>query len=105
MDLTPQDTLGRWLLRVLDAGSGRASKAQTLRMMEKSFGHLLTKDDRLLQPSTNEEKWENRTAWERNNLVKSGLLQTPGEAGFGVWALTKAGRVAAREADRSTRGR
>ena len=91
MDLTPQKTLGHWLLDVLGENGGKASKHAALKLMEEKYGERLTADDRLAQPSNEETKWENQTAWERNNLVKSGFLQTPDEAGFGVWALTELG--------------
>jgi len=100
MELTPQDVLGQWLLRVLHAGNGRATKSQALRGIEKRFGHLLTGDDHLMEPKVNEEKWENRTAWQRNKLVQSGLLQTTKQSGHGVWALTDLGRKAAQQAEK-----
>lgn len=91
MDLTPQETLGRWLIEVLGENGGKARKSAALRLIELKYGQRLTADDRLPQPSNDETKWENQTAWERNNLVKSGLLQTPNVAGHGVWALTELG--------------
>lgn len=99
MDLTPQQTLGQWLLRALHGNNGRATKSQALMIMEQRFGHLLTADDRLLEPKVNEEKWENRTAWERNKLVESGFLQPTSESGHGVWALAQAGTQAAQRAE------
>jgi hypothetical protein len=91
MDLTPQETLGKWLLQVLGGHGGSARKADALRLMERQYGHLLTEDDWLPQPSNTEPKWQNQTAWERNRLVRSGMLHPTSTAGWGVWSLTDLG--------------
>jgi hypothetical protein len=91
MNLTSQETLGRWLIEVLGEHGGSARKSTALRYMEEKYGHRLTADDRLPQPSNQEVKWENNTAWERNRLVKSGILKKPAVAGHGIWALTDLG--------------
>jgi hypothetical protein len=103
MSLTPQATLGSWLLHVLAENNGRASKWLALRMIEEAYGHLLTAEDRDLQPSVNECKWENRTAWERDKLVKAGLLQPAEQSGHGVWAITAAGRKVVEQGGRTPR--
>jgi hypothetical protein len=81
------------------SGEPGQAPSQALQAMEKRFGHLLTQDDRLIEPKVNEAKWENRTAWERNAMVESGLLQPTSESGRGVWALTASGKSAARSAE------
>lgn len=91
MNLTSYETLGKWLLEVLGEHGGKARKRTALRYIEEKYGHRLTPDDRLPQPSNHEVKWENNTAWERDRLVKSGVLQTPAQAGHGYWALSDLG--------------
>jgi Mrr N-terminal domain len=91
VNLTSQDVLGKWLIKVLGDHGGRAEKARALDWIEQEFGHLLTPDDWLAQPSNGETKWRNQTAWERNKLVESGILLGVSESGRGVWALSEHG--------------
>lgn len=91
MQLTSQVVLGRWLIDVLGAAGGQARKQDVLRRIAEKYGYLLTADDWLPQPSQQEPKWQNQTAWERNRLVNDGLLEPVSRAGRGVWMLTEAG--------------
>ncbi|MFC8181386.1 winged helix-turn-helix domain-containing protein [Rhodococcus sp. NPDC057297] len=93
MRATSQALLGDWLILILGENSGKVTKAQALAAMEGRFGHLLNAVDWQLQPSGKEVKWHNQTAWERNNLVKSGILAPVSESGRGVWRLTAKGRA------------
>ncbi|MGA4543143.1 winged helix-turn-helix domain-containing protein [Uniformispora flossi] len=97
MNLTPHATLRKWLLEALRERGGSLSKQEALRHMERTHGSRLTDDDRLPQPSNQETKWENRTAWERRRLVEEGLLEPyhAGAAQRGQWTLTAAGWIAA----------
>jgi hypothetical protein len=52
--------LGKWLIKVLGDNAGRAGKQQTLSLIQKRYGHLLTEDDWLPQPSNGEIKWHTR---------------------------------------------
>ncbi|MBY6363245.1 winged helix-turn-helix domain-containing protein [Rhodococcoides corynebacterioides] len=88
---TPQSTLGHWLIIVLGEAGGSATKPQALARIEYKFGYLLSPVDWHTQPSGKEIKWHNNTAWERNKLVKSGILAPVDESGRGVWRLTRRG--------------
>lgn len=88
---TPQTTLGQWLIVVLGEAGGSATKPRALAQIEGKFGHLLTPADWYKQPSNNEIKWQNNTAWERDKLVKRGILAPVTESGRGVWRLTRRG--------------
>ncbi|WP_428953879.1 winged helix-turn-helix domain-containing protein [Streptomyces sp. cg35] len=90
MNLTPHEVLGRWLLTTLGEMSGAGSKQAVLRRMRDRYGSQLTDTDLLPQPSNGEIKWENRTAWQRNRMVKAGLLK-PFKTYGDPWALTEAG--------------
>ncbi|WP_149548749.1 winged helix-turn-helix domain-containing protein [Streptomyces marokkonensis] len=96
MQLTPHEVLGRWLLMTLGEMGGAGSKQAVLRRMRERYGSQLTETDHLPQPSNGEVKWENRTAWQRNRLVKAGLLKPYQEHGD-PWALTEAGWAAHRD--------
>lgn len=95
--LTPQSVLRDWLLLALLDLGGSASKPSVLDRMEKMFGSGLTADDRRKQPSNGEIKWENQTAWERNSMVRDGLLEpyVPGVSTRGRWSLSARGRAEA----------
>jgi hypothetical protein len=95
MQLTPHEVLGRWLLTTLGEMGGAGSKQAVLRRIQERYGPQLTATDHLPQPSNGEVKWENRTAWQRNRMVKAGLLK-PYEKRGDPWALTEAGWAAYR---------
>ncbi|MET3808552.1 hypothetical protein ABIB25_005581 [Nakamurella sp. UYEF19] len=94
MAITPQRVLHDYLLLALEALGGSASKRSALNWMDEHFGSTFTGEDRQSQPTRNEAKWENQTAWERDSMVRAGLL-APFEAGTtlrGQWTLTPLGR-------------
>lgn len=93
MRATPQSVLGEWLIVVLGESSRKMTKQQALAAIEGRFGHMLNAVDWRLQPSGKEVKWQNQTAWERDKLVKTGLLAPVKEAGRGVWKLTAKGHA------------
>lgn len=97
MQLTPQTVLRTFILLALNDLGGSATKARVLEAMEDRLGDVLTPDDRRLQPSNREVKWENQAAWERNAMVGDGLIQpyVAGRTPRGVWTLTTRGRTEA----------
>lgn len=103
MQLTPHDVLGRWLLITLGKMGGAGSKQAVLWQIRERYGSQLTETDHLPQPSNGEVKWENRTAWQRNRMVKAGLLKPYTRHGD-PWALTEAGWAAHRALVSGERG-
>lgn len=96
--LTPQRVLHDYLLLALAALGGSATKREALDWIEGHFGATLTGEDRQSQPTRNEPKWENQTAWERDRMVRHGLI-APFKEGLterGRWTLTDMGRAAAK---------
>jgi hypothetical protein len=95
--LTPQSVLRDYVLLALHELGGSGLKGQVLAQMDKRFGTGFTADDRRPQPSNGEAKWENQSAWERNSMVRDGLLEpyVPGVSVRGRWTLTARGRLAA----------
>ena len=93
MALTPQSVLRNFILLALADLGGTAMKSQVLDRMDDMFGDGFTEDDRRRQPSNNEVKWENQAAWERNVMVREGLIApyVPGHTTRGRWTLTARG--------------
>jgi hypothetical protein len=76
---------------VLGKAGGSASRAEALNRIEHRFGAALSEDDYVAVPSRPwEAKWRNRVSWQRDRMVKSGLLKPyvgPGTP----WSVTAAG--------------
>ncbi len=75
MALTPQSVPRDFILLALSDLGGSAYKSQVLDRMDDLVGEGFTEDDRRRQPSNGEVKWENQAAWERNAMVKDGLIE------------------------------
>jgi Mrr restriction endonuclease-like protein len=91
MPLTPHAQLQQWLVLVLGDASGSASRADALNRIENRFASALSDDD--VEPVSSrpwEAKWRNRVSWQRDRMVKNGLLHP--YAGPGTpWSLTEVG--------------
>jgi hypothetical protein len=92
MDLTPHNQLQQWLILALGQTGGSASRAEALARIEATFGLYFTADDLDSPPSRPfETKWRNRVSWQRDRMVKDGLL-LPFE-GYGTpWRLSDDGQ-------------
>ena len=92
MDLTPHNQLQQWLILALGQMGGSASRAEALARIQATFGLHFTADDLDSPPSRPfETKWRNRVSWQRDRMVKDGLL-LPFE-GYGTpWRLSDDGR-------------
>lgn len=91
MSLTPHSQLQQWLVLVLGAVGGTASRAEALNLIEQRFARAFTAADIEPVPSRQwEPKWRNRVSWQRDRMVKRGLLKP--YAGPGTpWSLTEGG--------------
>ncbi len=102
MALTSHAELRRWLILVLGDLGGSAQRSGALAAIEASFGGLLTLDDKRPQTSRPfETKWRNRVSWERDRMVKDGLLG-PYERHGTPWQLIDQGQAVYRETWAST---
>lgn len=91
MPLTPHAQLQQWLVLVLGEADGSASRAEALNLIDQRFGAALAEDDKVPVPSRPwEPKWRNRVSWQRDRMVKSGLL-APYKGPGTPWSLTTAG--------------
>lgn len=96
MALTPHSELRRRLLAVLSAAGGSLPRPEALDAMDARWQDSWTTDDLTTQPSRPWElKWRNRTSFERDRLVKAGLLVHHTD---GTWALTPEGWAASETA-------
>ena len=81
---TSQEVLRRYLLVALkELGGSAHCNAVKDRMREMLTGQLLPGD--VMQRKTGEIIWENNTHWERNALVKEGILRSDSKRGY--WEL------------------
>ena len=81
---TSQEVLRRYLLVALNelGGSARCNDVKS-RMRELLAGQFLPGD--IVKRATGEIVWENNTHWERNALVKEGILRSDSRRGY--WEL------------------
>jgi hypothetical protein len=67
MSLTPQSDLRDLLVLALGRLGGAGKRHDVLAEMNRLFGGRFTMEDReLVESRPAEEKWQNRTSWERN---------------------------------------
>lgn len=85
MALTPQAILREYILEALSQVGGSADRSDVLNRMNSAHSGDWTPED-LEAPNSRpfEKSWQNRASWERNSMVRAGLLQSRGD---GVWAL------------------
>ncbi|MEU8153135.1 winged helix-turn-helix domain-containing protein [Micromonospora sp. NPDC048986] len=101
MALTPQSQLRLWLIQTLGDLGGSAERRLALRAMAKAFQDQFTDDDWRSPPKRPfESNWENRTSFERGEMVREGLLLPMQKAGRGRWALTERGWTLHRQVSR-----
>jgi hypothetical protein len=91
MALTPHSQLQQWLVLVLADLGGAASRAQALNAIEDRFADAFTEEDLEQVPSRPwEPKWRNGVSWQRDDMVKAGLLE-PYKGHGTPWTLTDEG--------------
>lgn len=89
------------ILEVLCSMGGRARNTAVLDEVEVRMRHLLRPED--LEPLRDGQiRWRNSAAWERNVLVKDGLLKS--DSGHGIWELSEMGWAEARKLQASRNG-
>lgn len=88
----PQKEFRSPLLDVLREKGGRASVKEIRELLEPRMAPRLSGAD-YDQVSSGDPRWWNAVCWERNDLVKEGLLR--GDSERGVWELSARGRDSA----------
>jgi hypothetical protein len=89
MTLTPQAILRTWIVETLVSLGGSATRAAVLSRMWTTYRDRFTPADlEAVQTRPFEQKWMNRASWERDKMVKDGVLAR----GTGEWTLIDARR-------------
>jgi hypothetical protein len=86
----PQREFREPLLAVLRELGGKASVKDIRELLERKIAHRLNDADHR-NVSSGDPRWWNATCWERNGLVKEGVLRDDSERG--VWELTDHGKT------------
>jgi hypothetical protein len=87
------------LLKVIDAMGGSAQRDAALRELERVMGDRLGEMDRAVLASGS-IRWEKTASWAVKNMKSRGLLVPTQTAGWGVWAISDAGRKFLRQTSR-----
>jgi len=95
----PQKEFRGPLLDVLREKGGRAPVKEIRELLEPRMAARLSSAD-YEQVSSGDPRWWNAVCWERNDLVKEGLLR--GDSDRGVWELSARGRDSADSGSRGT---
>jgi hypothetical protein len=89
--VTPARKFREPILRVLyHAPDHKLASANVVEEVKKLVKSLLTPLD-LKATSSGPIRWENNVHWQRDSMVKEGLLENVVTAGRGIWKLTAKG--------------
>ena len=96
---TPEPAFRQPILKVLVEKGGSARISDVLARVEQLMKSTLKPVDLEPLPSQPDApRWRNTAAWERNTMVKEGLLKS--NSPYGLWEITEAGRKALIESHR-----
>lgn len=88
---TPEPAFRIPILKALDEMGGKARLQEVLARVERLMQGLLKDVDYEILPSSPDSpRWRNTAQWERNTMVKQGLLKS--NSPRGVWEISDEGR-------------
>ncbi|MBZ5505630.1 MAG: winged helix-turn-helix domain-containing protein [Acidobacteriia bacterium] len=87
---TPAHIYWPAILESLLEFGGSAKGDQVIERVGQKLDHILTPGDRERLPSGIDVRWRNRTAWQRFNMVRQGLVKSGSPRG--VWEITDEGK-------------
>lgn len=87
---TPMESFTPIILASLIELGGHGTREQVTDRVGKKLDDSLTEADWETLPSGSEIRWKNRVAWQRNTMVKQGLLRK--DSPYGTWEIADAGR-------------
>jgi hypothetical protein len=87
---TPAHIYWPAILESLIEFGGAARGDQVIDRVGQKLEHVLTSRDRERLPSGIDLRWRNRTAWQRFNMVRQGLVKAGSPRG--VWEITDQGK-------------
>lgn len=89
---TPEAAFFRPILQALSDLGGAAKRSDVFKVLEPSMRDVLQPIDyQTLSSETEQVRWQNSAQWERNLMVKEGLLQP--DSPVGIWEMTEKGRA------------
>jgi hypothetical protein len=88
---TPVDAYWRPTLESLVELGGSARSDEVIERVGRKMDKILTSADREMLPSGVAVRWQNRIAWQRENMKRLGLLRD--DSPHGTWEITEQGRT------------
>jgi restriction system protein len=89
---TPQSAYCQPILKALYEMGGSGRTGDVLVRLEQLMRGVLNEADYELYPHTRVQRWSKFAQWERDTMVKEGLLKS--NSAYGIWEITEAGRKA-----------
>ena len=87
---TPVHAYWRPTLEALVELGGSAERDSVIRHVGERLNGILTEADKQMLPSGGQIRWENRVAFQRENMKRQGLIR--GDSPRGIWEITEEGR-------------
>jgi hypothetical protein len=93
---TPVITYWKPTLEALADLGGSAERDAVVQLVGKKLSGIFTEADKQILPSGGQIRWENRVAFQRENMKRQGLIR--GDSPRGIWEITEEGRRWLKEA-------
>ena len=87
---TPVITYWKPTLEALADLGGSAKRDIVVQLVGEKLSGILTEVDKQMLPSGGQIRWENRVAFQRENMKRQGLIR--GDSPRGIWEITEEGR-------------
>jgi len=92
---TPESQYRIPILQVLTELGGQGRINEILEKVYEKMKDILNKVDLELLPSGTDSRWRNTACWERNTMVKEGLIKRGSPRG--IWEITEKGKIYLKE--------
>jgi len=92
---TPQSQYRIPILQALTELGGQGRINEILERVYEKMEDILNKVDLELLPSGTDSRWRNTACWERNTMVKEGLIKRGSPRG--IWEITEKGKIYLKE--------
>lgn len=87
---TPVSAYWKPMLEALADLGGSAERDVVVQLVGKKLSGTLTDADKQMLPSGGQIRWENRIAFQRENMKRQGLIRA--DSPRGIWEITEEGR-------------
>ena len=92
---TPESQYRIPILQVLTELGGQGRINEILERVYEKMEDILNKVDLELLPSGTDSRWRNTACWERDTMVKEGLIKK--DSPRGIWEITEKGKIYLKE--------